>query len=93
MIVVKELTKTCSFCPSQWEGRTEDDKPIYVRYRWGHLSICLGQKGGSINDAVLGESVFESQLGDSLDGYLYDEELINATKGIIQWPSNFNEEY
>jgi hypothetical protein len=33
-ITVTRLVHTCLAAPSQWEGRTHDGRPIYVRYRW-----------------------------------------------------------
>jgi hypothetical protein len=41
MIQVAKITKTCEACPAQWEGELVDGTPIYVRYRWGGLTITL----------------------------------------------------
>jgi hypothetical protein len=46
------LYQTCDVCPSQWEGRTPDDRPIYIRYRWGVLEIGIGKPGQDISAAV-----------------------------------------
>jgi hypothetical protein len=35
MIEINELKQTCWGCPSQWEFYTFDNRPVYVRYRWG----------------------------------------------------------
>lgn len=35
MIVVIKIELTCASHPSQWEGRTSDDRAIYIRYRYG----------------------------------------------------------
>lgn len=61
---IKSITQTCIACPSQWEGETVDGKEIYIRYRWGTLLIDLD-----------GETIFEQNMGDSLDGYIEWEEV------------------
>jgi hypothetical protein len=40
---VSKLTQTCKGNLSQWEGLTDDGQFIYVRYRWGCLSIGSGK--------------------------------------------------
>ena len=64
---VVELAKTCSACPSQWTGRTDDGKWVYVRYRWGWLSVSVGE-GDDVYAAVNGDEVFEKQCGEEFDG-------------------------
>ena len=60
-----ELKQTCYACPSQWEGKTLYDQRVYIRYRWGYLSI-----------EVDGEEVYGRQLGDGLSGVLSEGKLI-----------------
>ncbi len=38
-----ELTQTSSRCPAQWDGRLEDGRPVYIRFRGGVLSVEIGQ--------------------------------------------------
>ena len=64
MVDIKSITQTCNACPSQWEGETVDGEEIYIRYRWGTLRIDLD-----------GETVFEQDMGDALDGYMDWEEV------------------
>lgn len=35
MIEINNLKQTCAACPAQWEFTTFEDRPVYVRYRWG----------------------------------------------------------
>jgi len=53
---VSKLTQTCKGSPSQWEGLTDDGQFIYVRYRWGCLSIGSGktmdEAVGNVNNPV-----------------------------------------
>ena len=71
---VKDLKQTCSACPSQWEFRTFENRPVYVRFRWGYLSIRLGPPNGDIDSAVGGQEIYGEQLGGGLDGVIgWDE--------------------
>lgn len=84
MIEVVELTQTCDVCPSQWEGKTADGRTIYVRFRWGYLSIGLG---GTIDEAI-GDETFGREISDGMDGYLPYEELRRVTAGHFIWPDS-----
>lgn len=87
MIVVNEIEKTCEACPSQWEGTTDDDRCIYVRFRWGFLSVRIGSPGDKSEFAgVRGKEILRKQLGGSYHGILSYEELVKATSEIIQLP-------
>lgn len=35
--VVTSLKKTCTACPSQWDGTLDDGRVLYARYRWGYV--------------------------------------------------------
>ena len=78
------MTETCPACPAQWDGRTDDGKRVYVRYRWGWLSVRVGE-GDDLYAAVNGEEVFAKECGEEYDGFMTLEELIEHTPDI-QWP-------
>lgn len=65
---IKDPVQTCTACPAQWQGQTEDDRPVYVRYRWGYLSVKVGPPGGDSWSAVGGVRVYGEQIGDEYDG-------------------------
>lgn len=69
-----QLRQTCSACPSQWEGRTEDGLDLYVRYRWGQLTWGFGEGMDNAVDACLGTPGV--QLGDALDGELSTHKML-----------------
>ena len=71
-----------SACPAQWEGRTEGDRPVYVRYRWGYLSVRVGPPGGNLSSAVGGITVYGEQIGDELDGSIEWVEVRDRIKPI-----------
>ena len=84
VITVRALIRTCSSCPSQWEGQTRDGRFVYVRYRWGTLSIGIGaSREESINHSG---NLLDKELGDHLDGVLEFEQLRAATADLIEWP-------
>ena len=64
MLKVSRITQTCSACPSQWEGEGENGEYIYIRYRWGGLSLDVNR-----------ECVYFIQHGDDLAGYLEADEM------------------
>jgi hypothetical protein len=84
---ISRLTQTSERDPSQWEGRTADGLFVYVRYRWGWLSIG---SGATAAQAVANDNnLFEKQLGNRLDGKLEYERLREVTAGVIEWPQDF----
>lgn len=92
MKVIK-LTKTCEACPSQWEGTLEDGRMIYIRYRWGYLSVRISEdKTEDIGDAVaLGDEIFGKQINERPLGFMDYEELVKLTSHILDY-SNVEEE-
>lgn len=88
MIKIQELTQTCDACPAQWEGTTDDGRAVYVRFRWGYLSVCLSpQPSEDVDDAVGGDEVFGAQLSDDMDGWLSYDRLRQTAADFIQWPA------
>ena len=68
---IKELKMTCGACPSQWEGFFEDGGSVYIRYRWGYLSV---------EDTPRGElAYFGRQVGDGFHGVMTTEEMLEIT--------------
>ena len=51
-MLIAELTQTCDRSPSQWEGRLDDGRTIYIRYRHGQLSVHVGPAGGDLDSAL-----------------------------------------
>lgn len=80
--IITNLVKTCDACPAQWEAATVDNRPVYVRYRWGTLWLYIGNPGGS--SAFDGECVFCESIGDSLHGAMSTEEMLSHLAEFIQ---------
>lgn len=86
MITVTELRKTCDACPSQWEGKTSDNRQIYIRYRWGNLAVSVSEPNDTeIWAAVEGKYVYQKQVGDGLDGVMELDELKMYTAGVLEF--------
>ena len=73
-MIVKTIQRTCDACPSQWHGETDTGEAVYVRYRHGYLRAEVG------DSVVLG-----AEIGDSLDGYMTDAEMMEHTKEVLNF--------
>ena len=74
------LTQTCEACPSQWEGELEDSGLVYIRYRYGNLTV-----------EVDGESILDFSFGGGMDGVMDLETLITHTNHILDYSEVYNE--
>ena len=67
-IKITRIIETCSGCPSQWSGTTQNDDIFFARYRHGFLRVDVGEQ------TVYSED-FVSESGG--DGILSFEELVH----------------
>lgn len=83
---VIELSKTCAKSLTQWEGKLEDGRMVYIRYWKGYLEVRVS-KGPTdkIDFAVLGDEVFGKQLYLDNADTLELEKLKEATKGVLDF--------
>ena len=84
MIKINNLKQTTIACPAQWEFYTFDNRPVYVRYRWGALSIYIGSPDGSMYETYDGKIIFYEEIGNNADGFIewehVEKELNKLTK-------------
>lgn len=87
MVTITYLKETCSICPSQWEGMTEDHKLVYIRYRWGHLCVSVSPPHATdISEAVRGECIYEETVDSSgWDGSMSLDTLKELTRDHIKF--------
>jgi hypothetical protein len=72
---IKAIVRTCTACPSQWEGKLENKQDIYIRYRWSHLTV---QIGNTLTEAIISEPVYHNQFGLSpYEGWLSNIDMMN----------------
>lgn len=92
---IKTLTKTCDGFPAQWEGKTYEDKFVYVRYRFGCLQLSVAD---SEYYAVMGTespvtfcsstpSTVYLDVGDEMDGSMELTELIHYSQEFFDFSS------
>jgi hypothetical protein len=78
------IKRTCTACPSQWEGRTDDGRDVYVRFRWGGLSVGIGD---GLDNAIRNES-YRWDDYDGLNGWMTYAELKTHFTDEIEWPAS-----
>jgi len=88
MIKITELRKTCNACPAQWEGKLDDGRAVYIRYRWGVLTIDAGD---TIDEAIAGQhNILIVNSRDGMGGFMTLADLKEFTKPrewpVIEWP-------
>jgi hypothetical protein len=82
MVKVTEIRRTCFACPAQWEGKTESGY-VYIRFRWGALSV---RAGPTIGDAIAAPTIFEWHDVDDYGGFMEYDELRTITAGTLDLP-------
>lgn len=76
--------------PAQWLVRTDDGRVLLIRWRFSTLRIFNDETGAELHafqvPAVAG--------GSDVCGDMSDEELVDATKGVLRWPArpSFNDQ-
>lgn len=61
-IIVTEATIESRFCPTIISGKTQDGGTVYVRYRWGHLTVRVDPRDPAPLGGAGGEWILEQQL-------------------------------
>jgi len=79
---VRSVTQISDCNPTQWEGWTENDQLILVRFRYGRLWIGLTPDFNTTPIAL-----FVTPYGNVEDGYLSFETLRARTAGVVEWLS------
>lgn len=91
MVKVRKIVKTCYACPSQWEGITDDNRQIYVRYRSGCLSIRVGAAGDmSEFGGVHGEEILFIDRRDKYHAVMGYSQLKRMAAGVVEFPQFYD---
>ena len=85
---VKWLEQTCDCCPSQWEGKLEDGRMFYVRYRFGVFKVLLSNNPTDNLDDCWdnGKEIVYECDSDSFNGFMTEDEMIEL---LEQYNFNF----
>lgn len=87
---IASLRRTSLFCPSQWEGLTDDGREIYIRYRYGTLEMWIANKPGVRIDWQPDELIVEHSVGDEYAGALSCSQMRDGISILLErnitWP-------
>lgn len=64
-------------CPSQYWGQTPDGREVFIRYRYGFLSVDVAEEPGE--EVLYNRGFLDIELGPPLDGELSARQLIALT--------------
>jgi len=90
---ITELNQTCGACPSQWEGKLNDGRMFYIRYRWGYLSVRISENAtNDVGDAVGGQEILGEQVDKSgWDGVMNEDDMLEKIKSVLKLGDDENE--
>ncbi len=92
---VYELRRTCIASPSQWEGRVNDHGSIYIRYRWGTLTVRISMTDANAVgvDSCFYEDDLDRRTGDRLGGYMETDDMRKPLAGVCHFNGECDEEF
>ena len=73
MLKIKKLENLCTSCPSQWEGETISGERVYIRYRWGYLTLDVD-----------GKEAYSIRCGADYDGTMDTDEMKRLLRKVIR---------
>jgi hypothetical protein len=86
-IIVVSAHMEFPLCPTVYVGTTDDGATVYVRYRFGLLSVRMDSRNPAPNGGAGGRRIFEEKLDPKeLDGWLEYDDLRKITADWIEWP-------
>lgn len=86
MIKIKTILNHGGACPFQIDALTSDDRLIYGRYRFGNLSVQIGESGDrSEFAAVRGKEILRKEVGGEYDGCMSLETFKEHTKTTLDF--------
>lgn len=86
MIKIKTILNHGGACPFQIDALTSDGRMIYGRYRFGNLSVQIGEAGDhSEYAAVRGEEILRKKVGGEYDGSMDLETFKEHTKTTLDF--------
>lgn len=83
-IRIVDVTQTCAGCPSQWDGKTDDGRYVYIRYRYGEGRIDVAESQAAWFDDQ-SECVATWGEGGSFDGFCSIEDVIAGTADQVEF--------
>ena len=71
--VLRSFGRLSAFNPSEWQGMTEKNESVYIRYRHGLLSIWVGKPNKLLECE---NTIFSEQLGSTADNHMTTKQLL-----------------
>lgn len=85
---VKTLTQTHYASPTQFEGITDENKCICIRFRFGRLTISITD-----NIDLICKTIYNESIGHDFDGHIGFEKIKELTINLnIEWPQKVDYE-
>lgn len=84
-IIITELERDCIACPTAWIGKTADGRELYIRFRWGDLTV---------KDRETRNIIYKNEYSGEFDGHMTVYELIDILSSEefefrVEYPSSF----
>lgn len=82
-----DIKQTCIACPTQWEGHLIDGRYVYLRYRFGRVTIDVAN---SEEECTYGSGTTVAYSADyrdergKLDGVMEDEEVRELLEKVFE---------
>lgn len=89
MIKIVKIESEGGACPYQIEALTDDNRPVYVRFRHGHGRVEIGKPGAALTHWQE-DTIFQWDGEDGMSGWSSYSEIRALTKDIIEWPEYEN---
>jgi len=85
---VVSLTQTTTACPTQWEGRLADGRSVYIRFRWGVLTVSVGSDPDWAIENAINRPLFRKFVGGYFGELLPEHKLRETLRGILDLPKS-----
>jgi hypothetical protein len=70
-------------------GQLEDGRVPYARYRWGELTVGIGDDvDQAIENGLSDDALYADHAGEGLDGVMCFEELRAHLYELVEFPGN-----
>jgi len=74
---LEELKRTSYACPSQWEGKDEYGRYVYIRFRHGNFTVGISDNAASaVTDNMLSPLIAWDSEGE-WDGPMHDLDMLH----------------
>lgn len=81
-VVITQLERDCIACPTAWIATTDSGKELYVRYRWGDLTVKTRDDER--------EEIYRKDFGGAFDGHMTVYELQDVlTRDVFQFDVDY----